>query len=216
MDNKTNFVYSLSWSLLFALLTPLISLKGICTWKVICNWHHNGLITAPGLFLNKETSIIFEMAFDIKISLSLLTNLGDHCNIVSVIHLSNLCFNTFQCSIFFFSKTQTKYVVMVFGLSASTKFVAHSYNECTVTVLTNWCHLFSYIAPSSNLVKTIALLVTASFGIFSEMKNYYWLVFHGRSEWCPQYYAISYSAEITGKKFGGETNICEYCKCLDF
>lgn len=39
--------------------------------------------------------------------------------------------------LFFFSKTQTKYIVMVFGLSASAKFVAHSYNECAIALLTN-------------------------------------------------------------------------------
>ena len=50
MDNKTDFLYILSWSLLFALLNLLIFLKGICTWKVICNWQNKGLITTGGLF----------------------------------------------------------------------------------------------------------------------------------------------------------------------
>lgn len=48
-----------------------------------------------------------------------------------------VCYSTFQCSIFFPQNHMTKYVVMMLGLSSSAKFVAHTYDKCTVALLTN-------------------------------------------------------------------------------
>lgn len=57
---------------------------------------------------------------------------------IDILHFFEIFVLLFSRALFFFfSKTQTKFVVMVFGLSASAKFVAQSYNECTIALLTN-------------------------------------------------------------------------------
>lgn len=87
-------------------------MKGICTWKVIFNWHNKGLITALDLLLNKETNTNFEMVFDKKyhshlpILVAIETLLQSLMDIFYIFQIF-VYYSTFQCSILF-SKTYDK------------------------------------------------------------------------------------------------------------
>lgn len=45
---------------------------------------------------------------------------------------------------------------------------AHSYNKSNVALLTNWHHLFLFIAPSSNVLRKITLPIIVLLSIFTD------------------------------------------------